>query len=152
MRKKPLDGGAHHHRPPIDGKQQQAVVQAAENLVEVFAQGAENFPHSAQLHSDLADLRADLAEFIVALERLLVEFAFGDAVQLRGDALSSGAREMLLTIAASKTEIPTEARASSAAERNAGVILAAQQAGLHRDANRHRKGPGCRAGPAGTDK
>ncbi len=33
-----------------------------------------------------------------------------------------GAREMLLTSAASNTEIPTEASASSVAERNAGVM------------------------------
>ena len=47
----------------------------------------------------------------------------------------NGAREMLLTSAASKTEIPTEASASSAAERSAGVIFARNRPGLHRDAN-----------------
>ena len=41
-----------------------------------------------------------------------------------------------LTSAAEKTsKCSTEASASSAAERNAGVICAAQQAGLHRDAH-----------------
>ena len=63
------------------------VFQAAENLIKIFAQGAENFAHSAQLQSDLTDLGADLAEFVAALERLLIKFAAGNAIQLRGDAL-----------------------------------------------------------------
>ena len=91
--KKPLDGGTHHDRTAIDGKQQQAIVESAENLVDVFAQIAENFPDAAELHSDLADLRADLAEFVSALERLLIEFAFGDAVELRGNALERRQRK-----------------------------------------------------------
>ena len=90
--KKPLDRGTHHHRPAIDGKEQQAVVEPAENLIDVFAQIAENFPDAAQLHSNLADLRADLPEFVSALERLLVEFSLGDSVQLGGDAFQRGER------------------------------------------------------------
>ena len=48
---------------------------------------------------------------------------------------SSGASDMLLTNAASNTEISTEASASNAAERKRRRDFAAQQAGLHRDAN-----------------
>ncbi len=76
-------------RPSTENKQQ-AIVEPAENLVDVFTQIAENFSDAAQLHSDLADLRADLPEFVAALQRLLVEFTLGDSVQLRGDAFQRG--------------------------------------------------------------
>ena len=78
---------ADHDGAAVDGKQKQSVVKPAENLVNVFAQIAENFPDAAELHSDLADLRADLPEFVPAFQRLLIEFAFGDAVELSGNAL-----------------------------------------------------------------
>ena len=66
---------ADHHGAAIPREQKQPVFQAAENLVQILAERTEDFAHSAQLQSDLADFGAYLAEFIPALERLLVEFA-----------------------------------------------------------------------------
>ncbi len=67
--------GADHHGAAIAREQQQAVFQAAENLVQIFSQRTEDFAHPAQLQSDLADFGAHLPELIATLERLLVEFA-----------------------------------------------------------------------------
>ena len=67
--------GTDHHGAAVAREQQQPVFQAAENLVQILAQGTEDFAHSAQLQSDLADFGAHLPEFIAALERLLIEFA-----------------------------------------------------------------------------
>src|SRR5437879_12833009 len=66
---------ADHHGAAIPGEQKQPVFQAAENLVQILAERTEDFAYSAQLQSDLADFGAYLAEFIPALERLLIEFA-----------------------------------------------------------------------------
>ena len=89
---KSLDGRTDHDGAAIERKQQQTVIESAEDLVEILAQRAEDFPDAAQLHSDLADFRADLAEFIAALERFLVEFALRNAVQLGGNALQGSQR------------------------------------------------------------
>src|ERR1700674_5170526 len=78
---------ADHYRAPVAGKQQQPVVENAQNLVHVLAKRAENFAHAAQLLSDLADFRADLAELVAALKRFLVELAARNLIQLCGNAL-----------------------------------------------------------------
>ena len=91
-----LHCGTDHHGAAIAREQQQPVFQTTEDLVEVFAQSAENLAHAAQLQSDLADLGADLAEFVAALERLLVEFAPRDAIELRGDAFDRRERARCL--------------------------------------------------------
>ena len=74
--KETLRSRTDHHSAAIQREQDQAIVQAAQNLIEIFAQRAENLADSAQLHSDLADFGAHLSEFVAGFQRLLIEFAF----------------------------------------------------------------------------
>src|SRR5271157_6094978 len=87
-----FDGRTDEHRVAARVEKQQAVFEAAHDLIEIFAQSAENLAHVAQLFSDANDFRADSAEFVAAFDRLEIEFAGGDAIQLRGDAVNRSER------------------------------------------------------------
>src|SRR6266566_78090 len=86
-----LGGGTDHHRARIPREQKQAVFQSGHDGVHVFAHGAENFVHAAELLPDLGDFAAHQTKFVAAgLQGLCsgmkgVELARGDAVKLYGD-------------------------------------------------------------------
>src|SRR5271170_1513414 len=85
-----FDGGADQHGVAVRVEEQQAIFEAAHHLIEIFAQGAENFAHIAQLFSDADDFGADGAEFVAAFDGFEIEFSGGDAVELCGDAVNWG--------------------------------------------------------------
>src|SRR5580704_1075514 len=85
--KKFFHGRAHEHCPALSIKEQQTIFEPAHHLIEILAQGAENFAHVAQLLSNADDFLAHLAEFIGAFHGLEIEFACRDAVQLSRDTI-----------------------------------------------------------------
>ena len=87
-----FDGRTDEHRVAARVEEQQAVFEAAHDLIEIFAQSAENFAHVSQLFSDADDFGADGSEFVAAFDRLEIEFAGGDAIELGGDAVNRSER------------------------------------------------------------
>ena len=65
-------------RAAVGIEKQQAVFESGHHLIQIFAQGAENFANVAQLLSDIADLRADQAQFVGRVHRLNIELTGGD--------------------------------------------------------------------------
>ena len=62
--KKFFDGRADQHRAAFVSEKDQPVVKARHNLMQILAQGAENFTHATKLFTQASDLGAHLSEFI----------------------------------------------------------------------------------------
>ena len=122
-----LDRRADEDRATFGIEEKQAVAHTAHHLIQIFAQGAENFANVAQLLSDADDLGADGAEFIAAFDRGAgVKLALRDAVQLRRDALI-GASAMRLKTNAQSVDNRTAPSAQMPADLEAGRDFAPNQ-------------------------
>src|SRR5579871_5272912 len=77
-----------HDSARFTGKEEEAIFHACHDGIHVFAHGAEDFVHAAQLLPDLGDLAADRAEFVGAGDEAFhlgsghIKLSRGDAIQL----------------------------------------------------------------------
>src|SRR5438105_2801928 len=76
--------GTHHHGARIAREQKQAILQTRHYRIQVFAHGAEDFMHAAQLLAYLRNLAANQAEFIGTTAKAAKSGEHCEAFSFRG--------------------------------------------------------------------